>query len=808
MQNSKNGSGFRFTLGLKIGVGFAVGAAMTVTVGLVGIFALSRIAATIDKTTIANDAFVTMSDLNTSFATYLATFKPEDAKAADALIVKVGGQLSALDTSDPKFAEVRAALDALHTEIGLVAEGHKAFIRSMAEIEMQRDAMASVLTQVGDKISTVTATAGIEEANALRMTAQLNTTQAFIDRVSQTVMKCSGMVQKFIATGDDSLPMHISLMAASLDEPIKGMREANLDPSINRALDPIAAGLADARKDTEALAELYKKANAAGATAEDKSALDDAANNLSFSFEGLASRAESIRKIYSNIRNNAVATLQKVGEQRNQAKNMAMQNQKAGEALASLVIATKDYFAKGAQAEPDAVTMQMNNMTRIAKNSDARGDTSGLFDNLSQFHAAFDEAAKVLKSQAATRTETEANVNRAVAAIAEISQNILTNTASTTNYQRWVGYAVLILGCLTTLIFALITARSVRNPINALNRIMARLAEGDTQVTPPGVNRADEIGEMSRTVEVFRDAAIEKRRLEEVARQEAAQRAERQARVDQMIRDFRGEVERMLAGVADQTQKMQGTAQKLNQAADESQRQALSASGASVEASENVSTVAASAEELAASVHEISSRVQRTVEIVSAASERANESNDQIGSLAQSAARIGDVVKLIRSIADQTNLLALNATIEAARAGDAGKGFAVVAAEVKQLADQTAKATLEISTQIDGIQAATRAAVDSIVGITHSMHEVNDYTASIAAAVAQQGSATSEISRNAQGANQGTQMVALSVDTLVRTSSETTEAAGEVNSVANEVKSANDSLTKTIDRFLDGVAAA
>ncbi len=160
------------------------------------------------------------------------------------------------------------------------------------------------------------------------------------------------MVQKFIATGDDSLPMHISLMAASLNEPIKGMREANLDPSVNRALDPIVAGLDEARKDTEALAELYKKANAAGATAEDKSALDDAANNLSFSFEGLASRAESIRKIYSNIRNNAVTTLQKVGEQRNQAKNMAMQNQKAGEALASLVIATKDYFARAHRPSP------------------------------------------------------------------------------------------------------------------------------------------------------------------------------------------------------------------------------------------------------------------------------------------------------------------------------------------------------------------------------------------------------------------------------------------------------------------------
>jgi methyl-accepting chemotaxis protein len=367
---------------------------------------------------------------------------------------------------------------------------------------------------------------------------------------------------------------------------------------------------------------------------------------------------------------------------------------------------------------------------------------------------------------------------------------------------------VLALGCLVTIVFATLTSRAVRNPIAALTGIMARLADGDTNVTPPGVDRSDEIGEMSRTVEVFRDAAIEKGRLEAQASDEAAVRAERQARIDGMIRDFRAEAERMLRGLADQTARMQGTAQRLNEAADQSQRQALSASGATTEASENVSTVAASAEELAASVDEIASRVRRTVEIVSMASDQATDSNDRIAGLARSAARIGDVVKLIRSIADQTNLLALNATIEAARAGDAGKGFAVVAAEVKQLADQTAKATQEIAAQVDGIQTATREAVHSIGTITQSMATVNDYTASIAAAVAQQGSATSEISRNAQGASLGTQMVASSMDTLVRTSQDTTVAATEVNAVAHEVTTANATLTRTIDHFLETVAIA
>ena len=413
-------------------------------------------------------------------------------------------------------------------------------------------------------------------------------------------------------------------------------------------------------------------------------------------------------------------------------------------------------------------------MADVAKKTDASGATTGLTDIVGSYGTSFDAVVDVLKTQDVVRKKAEAAANAAVKNISEIASDILDQTNHITSFQRILSLAALAFGCLITLIFATTTARSVRNPINALTKIMARLAEGDTSVTAPGAGRSDEIGEMSRTVEVFRDAAIEKRRLETEAGAEAIMRTERQGRIDTMISSFRGEIERLLAGVADQARKMEGAARRLNDASGHSQRQVVSASGATSEASQNVSTVAASAEELAASIHEISTRVKKTVDIVGMASEQASQSNDRIAGLAQSASRIGDVVKLIRSIADQTNLLALNATIEAARAGESGRGFAVVAAEVKQLADQTAKATQDIASQVDGIQIATRQAVESIGEITRSMETVNDYTASIAIAVAEQGSATSEISRNAHGASQGTQVVAHSMDTLVRTAEDTT----------------------------------
>ena len=359
-----------------------------------------------------------------------------------------------------------------------------------------------------------------------------------------------------------------------------------------------------------------------------------------------------------------------------------------------------------------------------------------------------------------------------------------------------------------TLLLAILASRSISRPIISLVEGMKGLASGSTSGEIEGTGRADEIGEMSRAVVVFRDNAVERMRLEEQARAEGAERSRRQRHVEDLIAGFRTVAERMLRDLQLQAGNLQSTAQSLSNVADQSAGQAVEAARASQEASANVSTVAASAEELSASIREIAERVAQTVVRVDEASRQAASSNGKIAGLASSATRIGNVVSLIRSIAEQTNLLALNATIEAARAGNAGKGFAVVAAEVKQLADQTARATHEIASQVEGIQMSTGDTVQVIEQITCSMREVNEYTASIAAAVEEQGAATAEISRNALGAADSTVSVAKTLGDLSTATRHTTNAAEQMRGVARAVTGVSGGLSQTVERFLSEVAAA
>jgi methyl-accepting chemotaxis protein len=227
---------------------------------------------------------------------------------------------------------------------------------------------------------------------------------------------------------------------------------------------------------------------------------------------------------------------------------------------------------------------------------------------------------------------------------------------------------------------------------------------------------------------------------------------------------------------------------------------------ASTEASMNVTTAAMAADELSASISEISSQLRRTTEVLRVASGEANTTNQEIAALAEASQKIGDVVALIRNIAGQTNLLALNATIEAARAGEAGRGFAVVASEVKSLAVQTAKATEDISKLIVAVQASTSSAVEAIHRITERMQEVDRNAASVAASVEQQSSATSEISNNVASAAEGTNGVVAVLNHLADAATDTRKTAETVLGVSNTVGAAVSDLRSEVEQFLSKVA--
>ncbi|MFL9824916.1 methyl-accepting chemotaxis protein [Rhodoplanes sp. SY1] len=346
-------------------------------------------------------------------------------------------------------------------------------------------------------------------------------------------------------------------------------------------------------------------------------------------------------------------------------------------------------------------------------------------------------------------------------------------------------------------------------PLVSLSRVMGRLQEGDHAIAVPSLDRGDEIGLMARAVEVFKEHAVERERLE--AEQNAAEARAVTARKADMVRladHFEQAVGGIIGAVSASATELEATATTLTRTADVTRQKSATVTAASGEASSNVQAVAAATNELTASIGEISRQVQSSSRIADAAVSQAAKTDDRIGALSIAAQRIGDVVKLITDIAEQTNLLALNATIEAARAGEAGKGFAVVANEVKALAGQTAKATGEISAQISAMQAATQDSVGAIKEISGTIGQIAEVAAAIAAAVEQQGAAASEISRNIQQAAHGTGEVAQNITEVSRGAEETGAASSELLSAAGQLAMESNQLRNEVQTFLATVRAA
>jgi methyl-accepting chemotaxis protein len=379
--------------------------------------------------------------------------------------------------------------------------------------------------------------------------------------------------------------------------------------------------------------------------------------------------------------------------------------------------------------------------------------------------------------------------------------------AATARARLGVIIALIVATCIA-LTSGVVTVLSTASPIRRLTIAMAQLSGHDLQTAIPDADRRDEIGAMARAVEIFKSGLLEADRLNAAQKVEEAEKTRRVGIIDALVSDFDARSSNDLASFEAAATQLDSTARGMSTLANESTHQINVAATAVAQTTANVQSVASSAEDMATRIQNISSQVGNAKKIADRASEDVQRTSATVVGLTQATQKIGEIVTLIQAIAAQTNLLALNATIESARAGEIGKGFAVVAAEVKGLANQTARATDEIATQIAAVQKVSGETSSAIQAIGATIEELNVISTTIASAMEQQGTSTFEISRNVKQAASGTQEMAVTMVQVTNAANESGAASSQVLQAALDLSDRSKSLQSQVATFLRAVRAA